>query len=94
MTNNATLPHNYRLISHAILDSTNDEALRLLGHDVANLDKMVICADEQTAARGRRGRSWSAPLGNLYCSIILKPRIETRHFPNWAMLRPWPWQIC
>ncbi len=36
-------------------------------------DKTVIWAKQQTAARGRRGRAWHAPLGNLYCSLVLKP---------------------
>jgi BirA family transcriptional regulator, biotin operon repressor / biotin---[acetyl-CoA-carboxylase] ligase len=35
---------------------------------------LVICADEQTAGRGRRGRSWSSPAGaGLYWSIVLRP---------------------
>ena len=29
---------------------------------------------EQTAGRGRRGRAWSSPRGNLYASLILRPR--------------------
>ncbi len=34
----------------------------------------VIVADEQTAGRGRRGRSWvSEPQGNIYFSLLLKP---------------------
>lgn len=35
---------------------------------------LVICADEQTAGRGRRGRQWSSPPGaGLYLSIVLRP---------------------
>jgi BirA family biotin operon repressor/biotin-[acetyl-CoA-carboxylase] ligase len=34
---------------------------------------MVVTADEQTAGRGRQGRSWSAPPGRaLLCSIVLR----------------------
>jgi BirA family biotin operon repressor/biotin-[acetyl-CoA-carboxylase] ligase len=38
---------------------------------------LVILADEQTAGRGRRGRTWSSPPGaGLYCSIVLRPPID------------------
>ncbi len=34
----------------------------------------TIVAEEQTAGRGRRGRSWVSPAGaGLYCSVILRP---------------------
>jgi BirA family biotin operon repressor/biotin-[acetyl-CoA-carboxylase] ligase len=39
----------------------------------------VVTADLQTAGRGRRGRTWSAPAGKaLLCSAILAP-LELRH---------------
>ena len=34
---------------------------------------ILVVADRQTAGRGRRGRQWDSPVGNLYVSIILKP---------------------
>ncbi len=35
---------------------------------------LVICAEEQTAGRGRRGRIWSSPPGvGLYFSLVLRP---------------------
>jgi len=36
----------------------------------------VVIADEQTAGRGRLGRTWLSPKGNLAMSIILKPTID------------------
>ena len=33
----------------------------------------LVWAREQTAGRGRRGRSWHSPAGNLYLSLILQP---------------------
>lgn len=33
----------------------------------------VIAADVQTAARGRKGRSWESPDGGLWFSLILRP---------------------
>jgi len=33
-------------------------------------------AAEQKAGRGRRGRNWSSPVGNLYCSYIFRPLVK------------------
>ncbi|MGH6988604.1 MAG: biotin--[acetyl-CoA-carboxylase] ligase, partial [Stellaceae bacterium] len=33
----------------------------------------LITADVQTAGRGRQGRRWQSPPGNLYASILLRP---------------------
>ena len=38
---------------------------------------IVIIAEEQTAGRGRAGRAWLSPEGNLAVSIILKPELDT-----------------
>jgi BirA family transcriptional regulator, biotin operon repressor / biotin---[acetyl-CoA-carboxylase] ligase len=53
----------------ATTGSTNDEAAAL------GTEGAVVVADEQTAGRGRRGRSWFSPPGSgLYVSVILMPR--------------------
>jgi BirA family biotin operon repressor/biotin-[acetyl-CoA-carboxylase] ligase len=36
----------------------------------------VVVADRQTAGRGREGRSWASPSGNLYLSVLLRPALE------------------
>jgi BirA family biotin operon repressor/biotin-[acetyl-CoA-carboxylase] ligase len=52
--------------------STNDLAARAAA-SAAN-DGLVILAEEQTAGRGRRGRSWSAPPGSaILMSVLLFP---------------------
>lgn len=52
-------------------DSTNEACrLRALAGEPAGL---VIRADRQSAGRGRRGRSWASPVGNLYASLLLRP---------------------
>jgi BirA family biotin operon repressor/biotin-[acetyl-CoA-carboxylase] ligase len=33
----------------------------------------VVLAGEQTAGRGRQGRRWVSPPGNLYLSVLLRP---------------------
>jgi BirA family transcriptional regulator, biotin operon repressor / biotin---[acetyl-CoA-carboxylase] ligase len=59
---------------HDRVTSTNDLARMRL--DAAGADGLVIVAEEQTAGRGRRGRTWISPPGaNLYLSVALRPRI-------------------
>ena len=66
------LPAAYRLVFYESVDSTNDEAKRL-AHGAAK-EGTVVWGREQTAGRGRRGRAWASPPGNLYASLILRPR--------------------
>jgi BirA family biotin operon repressor/biotin-[acetyl-CoA-carboxylase] ligase len=62
----------FRIEQVAEIDSTNEACrLRALAGEAAGL---VIRADRQTAGRGRRGRNWSSPQGNLYTSILLRPQ--------------------
>lgn len=70
------LPPAYQLITLDTVDSTNAEARRLavLGEEKAP-DGTLIWAKVQTAGRGRRGRKWQSPRGNLYCSMILRPEV-------------------
>ncbi len=66
------LPPAYRLFEFESLGSTNDEARRRLIDGAAA--GTIIWALEQSGGRGRDGRSWSSPRGNLYASFILRPR--------------------
>ncbi len=61
----------FRIEQVAEIDSTNEAIrLRALAGEAAGL---VIRADRQSAGRGRRGRAWSSPAGNLYASLLLRP---------------------
>lgn len=51
--------------------STNDEARRL-AEDGAP-DRTAVLGRSQSAGRGRRGRVWTSPPGNLYVSLLLRP---------------------
>jgi BirA family transcriptional regulator, biotin operon repressor / biotin---[acetyl-CoA-carboxylase] ligase len=66
------LPAAFRLVSYDTLGSTNDEAKRLARG--AAEEGTLVWAVEQTAGRGRRGRAWASPPGNLYASLVLRPR--------------------
>lgn len=67
------LPSFYRLVALDSIDSTNEEARRRLAADASMPEGTLIWAAEQTAGRGRRGRSWASPRGNLYLSLVLRP---------------------
>jgi BirA family biotin operon repressor/biotin-[acetyl-CoA-carboxylase] ligase len=59
----------WRFVRLSAIDSTNEEARRrALAGDTGHL---WIVADEQTAGRGRRGRAWISPRGNLHASALM-----------------------
>ncbi len=61
-------------------DSTNAVALRL--GETGEPHGTVVLAEEQTAGRGRAGRSWtSEKSAGIYCSILLRPPIPTALAP-------------
>ena len=70
----------FRHVAFDALGSTNDEALaRALAGDPG---KLWIVARSQSRGRGRVGRSWSSPVGNLYASLLLVDPAEARHAPE------------
>jgi BirA family biotin operon repressor/biotin-[acetyl-CoA-carboxylase] ligase len=64
-------PDGYNLIKHDKIDSTNEEAKRLIKSNSVH-HGLVITAEEQSSGHGRYGRVWESPKGNLYTSVILK----------------------
>lgn len=71
MTFAPVLPDGWTLVALQSVGSTNDEAARLA--EAGAREGTVVWAREQTGGRGRRGRSWASPVGNLYSSTILRP---------------------
>jgi BirA family biotin operon repressor/biotin-[acetyl-CoA-carboxylase] ligase len=63
------LPPPFRREPRGRIDSSNDEARRLAQQGAQH--GTVVTAREQTSGRGRRGRVWHSPPGNLHCSILL-----------------------
>jgi BirA family transcriptional regulator, biotin operon repressor / biotin---[acetyl-CoA-carboxylase] ligase len=65
--------------------STNDVARELARVGVA--DGTLVVAEEQTAGRGRRGRSWLAPPGTaLLASLVLRPPLAPAQAARLTML--------
>jgi BirA family biotin operon repressor/biotin-[acetyl-CoA-carboxylase] ligase len=65
----AALGSGLRLKRCDTVDSTNAEALRLARAGARG--PLWVTAQRQTAGRGRRGRNWASPPGNLYATLLL-----------------------
>ncbi|WP_210489224.1 biotin--[acetyl-CoA-carboxylase] ligase [Microvirga antarctica] len=59
----------YRLLALSATESTNDDAVRAA--QAGDPGQLWIVAREQRAGRGRHGRTWSSPPGNVYASLLL-----------------------
>lgn len=71
------LPPKWSLIVKKETISTNEDAKTL----PSATDKTVVCARTQTAGRGRMGRRWNSPEGNLYLSLCLNlPNLKGAEF--------------
>jgi BirA family biotin operon repressor/biotin-[acetyl-CoA-carboxylase] ligase len=59
----------WRIVRFDAIDSTNEEARRraLAGET----GRLWILADAQSMGRGRRGRTWASPKGNLHATALL-----------------------
>jgi BirA family biotin operon repressor/biotin-[acetyl-CoA-carboxylase] ligase len=62
-------PPPWRVVHFDAIDSTSDEARRRAV--AGDPGRLWIIAGEQSAGRGRRGRTWISPNGNLYASALL-----------------------
>lgn len=65
------IPSGYDLVTRGRVASTN-ESLRKLA-DKGAPEGTILVAKSQSAGRGRYGRTWQSPPGNLYLSLLLRP---------------------
>lgn len=65
------LPRFFRLVALDTVDSTNGVAHALAAEGAP--EGTLVWARTQTAGRGRRGRGWHSPPGNLFLSALLRP---------------------
>jgi BirA family biotin operon repressor/biotin-[acetyl-CoA-carboxylase] ligase len=69
-----------REIVHRIeTGSTNSLAMELAQQGAA--EGTAVIAEAQAAGKGRRGRSWVSPQGNLYLSVVLRPAVPVYKAP-------------
>jgi BirA family biotin operon repressor/biotin-[acetyl-CoA-carboxylase] ligase len=78
------LPVGWRLEVHAALPSTSDRIAQAAG--AGEPAGLAVLAHRQTAGRGRAGRGWASPPGNLYLSVLLRPAGPARGAAQWALL--------
>ena len=62
------LPQGWKLIEKKETESTNLDVKKL----PAGSDRIAVVADVQSGGRGRMGRRWISPAGNLYISLCLE----------------------
>lgn len=71
---------NFTILRFDKINSTNTEAINQAKRGAD--EGLCIVAREQTAGRGRHGRTWvSEKDAGLYFSLVLRPKIETRFLP-------------
>lgn len=64
----------YRLNGFDSVGSTSTEAARAA--QAGDIGDVWFCALQQTAGRGRRGRPWQSPHGNLAASLLVVPAVD------------------
>lgn len=73
-------PFARRILHFFKVDSTNSVAMQL--GESGEPHGAVVLAEEQTAGRGRAGRTWaSEKSAGIYCSVLLRPPIPPAHAP-------------
>jgi len=70
----------HRIFYYPSIGSTNDRALELAAAEEP--EGGLVLAEEQTAGRGRRERTWcSTPYAGIYASLILRPAMPATRAP-------------
>jgi BirA family transcriptional regulator, biotin operon repressor / biotin---[acetyl-CoA-carboxylase] ligase len=64
----------FTIIRAVTTTSTNDDAKTAA--QAGAKDNSVYVSETQTGGRGRRGRSWASPAGNLYASLLIRPQCD------------------
>jgi BirA family biotin operon repressor/biotin-[acetyl-CoA-carboxylase] ligase len=74
----------FRLECHEVLESTS--TLLKQRAEAGAAEGLAILARRQSAGRGRQGRGWDSPDGNLYLSVLLRPDVPLREAPQWSFV--------
>lgn len=80
----AVPPPGWRMRIEDSLPSTSDLLLRLAA--AGEPERLAVLARRQTGGRGRDGRPWDSPRGNLYISVLLRPKGSAREAGQWGLL--------
>lgn len=66
--------------THSTMDVARDAA------EAGEADGFVVLADEQAGGRGRRGRVWHSPRGNLYASLLIEPLLQPQDYGHFSFV--------
>ncbi len=69
---------------HEALESTSTTLKQRA--EAGEAEGLAILALRQIAGRGRQGRGWDSPAGNLYLSVLLRPAVSLRDAPQWSFV--------
>jgi BirA family transcriptional regulator, biotin operon repressor / biotin---[acetyl-CoA-carboxylase] ligase len=70
----------FQVLTFESIGSTNDEAMALAR--AGGRDRCWIIAKAQSGGRGRQGRTWASPPGNLYASLLLVDAVPIELAPQ------------
>ncbi len=73
-----------RTVGREIVPLAETVSTNTLAMDLAQkgaVDGTVVIAETQTGGKGRLGRTWVSPRGNLYLSVILRPAVPVHKAP-------------
>lgn len=74
----------FHLECHEVLESTSSTLKQRA--EAGASEGLAILARRQSAGRGRQGRGWESPAGNLYLSALLRPAVLLREAPQWSFV--------
>ena len=74
----------FRLECHEVLESTSTTLKQRA--EAGEAEGLAILAWRQGAGKGRQGRGWESPAGNLYLSVLLRPAVPLREAPQWSFV--------
>ncbi|HIL29465.1 MAG TPA: biotin--[acetyl-CoA-carboxylase] ligase, partial [Micavibrio sp.] len=66
----------WKVHTYASLPSTQDYVKELVEEGLE--EGIVVQCLEQRSGRGRHGNTWFSPMGNLYMSILLRPKCDVK----------------
>lgn len=78
-----------RVVHFRTIPSTQDHAKSLAVKGAG--EGTLVVADRQSAGRGRMGRSWTAPVGGLWYSLILRPALPAHRVPALTLVAALEW---
>ena len=73
-----------KIIKFKSVNSTNDEAIKLIRSD--KLNQGLVLSDLQTNGRGTMGKKWTSDKGNIFISIFFKVNLIKIKIENYLII--------